>query len=92
MRFAVEFLLSVLVLALLTVYIAAQEPENPSHIVTIRYDENSDPAFSYFRLASPDGTSVLVIGDDDLPLTKWLTENKNKKVRISLFQQEKLER
>jgi hypothetical protein len=91
LRFAVEFILSVVLLALLTAFVAAQD-HTESYTVTIRYDENSDPHFSYFRLAFSDGTSVLVIGDDDLPFTKWLTEHKNKKLRINLFQQERLER
>jgi hypothetical protein len=51
--------------------------------VTLRHDTGTqDREFEYFRLAMPDGTAVLVIGDKDLKLTEWLVSNANRKLRI----------
>src|SRR5688572_15121436 len=61
-----------------------QEPE--SFTVTVRHDYGTvDREFEYFRFSFPDGTAVLVIGDKDLPFTKWLEAQAGKKMRLTVI-------
>lgn len=52
--------------------------------VRITHDPNWDPALDFYRLHFSDGSAIVVMGDRDLPVIKWLGGNTGRKVPLKI--------